>query len=612
MAKRVVKRKSPDQASAIEQALGGNAPEERGAKGEGREGELLRHFSADEHIAWVEGNCYRDLKGKGWRPIKMTGWQKDETRRVLRLTPEGQLWYRTIMLCWIRRAGKSEWAGAYDLHRAAEYDDQVVVIQGNSEDQGEDTAYRAIVDMLLNSPKLRARVGVAYGQKITEGGDIEIVAGLITFGRTGSVIKVQPAKEATTYGQKIHVYHNTEGCKAANDRTYQTGASSTGDAWCGVAIVDSNMGDKSNFVCKFVELAQQAEDEEQRAKGEGREANPDIGDRTIVASYIYFADLADVLRRGCGAGLPMHEEPIHPWLDADWIRGRSVQMTRSEFLRNHCNQASGQGDELWTAEQIDPLFVPGIPQYAISAEMLGAVRRVIGGDGSWRIGVGLDRAGAFSKVPDRTVLSVVGMTLHPSLVGAMVPVYDDHGKQIATAPCDGSFYVLLGAWEYMYQLRDPLQEKLLQIQKAVGIGRICLEAYQASDLAEWCNSLAAFRGNTELRHMTSQAKQQLVHFAHGLFITRRFAASPCYAVLRAELEHYREDASGGGVPSYAGSRQAMDLDTFDPLTGQRRGRATTWIKDDFLEATLWAIEAAQSAPARSPLAGRMLPKPAGF
>jgi uncharacterized protein YqkB len=263
MAKRAVKRKSVDQASAIEQALGGASPD-RGAKGEGSGAKQQRHFSGLEHIAWVESNCYRDVKGKGWRPLQYSGWQKTEIRKLLELDGAGQLSHRTLMYNWPRRCGKSEGAGLYVLHRCEQYDDQVAVLQGNSEDQGEDTGFKAVVDTLLNSPRLRARVASAYGRKISDGGDIEITSGVITFGKTGSVLKVQPAKEATTYGQKIHVYWNTEGCKAANDKTYQTGASSTGDAWCGVAIIDSNMGDVSNFVHKLAELGLQAEEELRR------------------------------------------------------------------------------------------------------------------------------------------------------------------------------------------------------------------------------------------------------------------------------------------------------------------------------------------------------------
>jgi hypothetical protein len=603
LAKRVVKRKPNDQAFAIEKALGGSTPAQQAATA--KEGKQRRHFTADEFIAWAEENCYRDDKLKGWVPLTYTGWQKRAIREMMELREDGTLRYVNWMFCWPRRCGKSEGAGVYDVCRAIRYDDQVIVVQGNSDDQGEDTVLKEIVDKLLNSPKLKARVSSAYGQKITSGGDIEIISGLITFGKTGSVIKVQPAKAATTYGQKIHVYHNTEGCVAANDKLYQTGASSTGDAWCGVAIIDSNMGDKTNFVCVIAGNAASAAEERARAVAENRPPNPQIGDPATCASYLSFENLDDVLKRGCGEGLPPGQEPIHPWLKPEWIRSRYANMIRSEFLRNHCNQPSGQGDELWASEQIDPLFIRGLPQYCLDPAMLAMVARMIGSNGRWRIGAGLDRAGAFSKVPDRTVLAFTGETVIEALIGAMVPVYDEHGIQVATEPCNGTVYVLLGAFEYMFHLRDPLQAKLLQIDRAVGLGAVLLEAYQASDLAEWAQT-QRFGEVTHICHMTPQAKQQLVHFTHGLVITRRLLVSPAYGVLHAEFCNYREDASGGGIPSYGGGRKTMDLD----VSGNGR-KATTWIKDDYLESLMWSIEAARNARQRF-TGGGIFEKPPGF
>jgi len=114
MAKRPRKIKPTDQASAIERALGGAAPslaEEIAAAGG------LRHFSGDEHIEWVEANCWRDVKGQGWRPLVYSDWQKTELRGMLELRPDGTLRYRTFMFNWPRRCGKSEGAGLYDLHR---------------------------------------------------------------------------------------------------------------------------------------------------------------------------------------------------------------------------------------------------------------------------------------------------------------------------------------------------------------------------------------------------------------------------------------------------------------------------------------------------------------
>lgn len=590
MAKRVRKtRKVADQASAIAALLGGTPAAQATAP------QRLRHFSPDEHIAWVESTCCRLTKDRGWAPLVYAPWQRDEIRRLWRLDADGQLTYRTICPCNPRRTGKSEITGLYDLHRASQYDDQVVVIQANAEDQGLDTVFKLIVDTIRNSPDLRKRERTADNPA----GDIAITATEITFAN-GSIIKVQPCKEASTYGQRIHVYHNTELCKAASDAVFQVGASSTGDAWCGLSIVDSNMGSTDNAVYQYVQLALDAEAEREQAAREGRPVNLDVGDPSIGAVWVRFEDLDDCLRRGCGVGLDDPSQAIHPWIDAAWVRGRYKQMTRGEFLRNHCNLPSGAGQTLWTSEQIDPLFVS--LAHVLAPDPLRDYIRRLGGDGSYAVGVGLDRAGAFSKDPDRSVVTAVAKFSLRRMVNQPVPVYDDKGRIIEHTVCDGLFYLLIGAWEYRFALRDPIQAKLTQIADAWGIGGCNLESHQASDLGEWCAKQWWGR-HVQVRHMTAPAKKLLVEQAHGLIVTRRFAAPDSYPILRAELTNYAEDATGA-VPSYGGRRKTVDLQTAD---GER---ITTWIKDDYLESLLWAIDAAREAR----LVGRMriVDKPPGL
>jgi hypothetical protein len=598
MAKRPRKRPA-DAAAQIADMLGGKAAPAKKA-----DQELRKHFTADEHIAWIEANCFREDKGK-WKPATYRRWQVQATRKLLALDERGQLVHKTLMPCYVRRCGKSEWSAHYELHRCMAYEDQVIVIQGNSEDQGEDTVLKAVVDTIRNSPSLAA---------LEKSGKIEIAAGQVCFHETGSVIKVQPAKESTTYGQKISVYHNTEGCKASSDALYQVGASSTGDPWCGVSIIDSNMGDAANFVHDFVQKAQAAEAEAAEAAEAGRPVDLSVGDPSIACVWIWFADLDDVIKRGCGVGLDDPDEAIHPWLDAAWIRSRWAQMTRSEFLRNHCNQPSGAGEVLWTDEQIDPLFSANLPTIISRGAKIAHNNWEID-TSAMAVGVGLDRAGAFSKTPDRTVLAAVGRVIVPALIGSL-PVYDERGEEIGKETCDGSVYILIGAWKFMRQLADPLKERILAIQRRWRISAMRLEAYQASDLAEWCETIPALkRPITEIRHMTSQAKQQLVTSVHGLIVTRRFVAPSAYNILREEIKNYREDASGGGIPSYGGKRKTMELSILLPdgkplVRDGKPATYKTWIKDDYLEAVLWAIEAARDGKLIKK--ARTVAKPAGW
>lgn len=601
MAKRVRKRPTQDRSGKIEHLLGGQSAPAAG-------GEPLRHFPADEHIARVEQRFCRLTKGQGWTPLTYADWQKREIRRMLALRPDGTLRYSTAMPCWPRRCDKTGWITRYEIDRAAEYDDQLIVIQGNSADQGAQAVLGEIAATLTNSPDLATVDGTGERGALYNGVEFSIQTEAIHFAN-GSRIVVWPAAGASTLGRGVSVYHNTEGCLAASDANYQVGASSIGDKWCGIAFIDSNMGSADNMVARYVELGQLAEAEARAAEAEGREIDPSIGDPQICASYICFDDLDDVLTRGCGVGLGEGEEPLHWWLDAAWIRSRYAQMTRSEFARNHCNLPSNAGEALWTDEQINPLFLDGLPAI-IRPERMGEAARTLAADGTWSIGVGLDRAGAFSKLPDRTVLAVVGRTCVAAWRGRPVDVFDDRGNKLDAEICDGSLYVVLAAWSFMRHLRDPLQNKLLEIHRTWGIGRCQLEAYQASDLAEWCE-LQPFGARTEIRHMTPQAKHQLVSFAHGLVVTRRLVASTAHELLRREMLAYREIDASGSTPSYGGKRTELTVEI--PLLGGDSGRTVerdTWIKDDYLEAVLWAIDAARDArPKRS---ARVLAKPAGL
>jgi hypothetical protein len=228
--------------------------------------------------------------------------------------------------------------------------------------------------------------------------------------------------------------------------------------------------------------------------------------------------------------------------------------------------------------------------------------------------VGLDRASAFSKDPDRSVVSVVGKTILPGLVGKRIPIFGPKGDIISDVETDGSFYVWFGAWEYLYSLADPIKSKITDIDNEFGIDAMELEQYQASDLGEWAKE-ERFGDKTQVRHMTAQAKQQLVEFVHNLIVTRRFMVSPYYAVLRAEMSNYREDNSKGGIPRYKGRLRNMELPLYPSSIMDALGEpelTRTWIKDDYWESGMWALDAARSAETRTITGKAVVDKPAGL
>lgn len=547
-------------------------------------------------FAWSEANVYRNAKA-GWCPMTWTPWGRGEWSRLLRLDDAGQLVYKTLMICWPRRFGKTEGIAVYQLMRMDRYPDQVCIVQANSADQAKDTVLGMAMDMVLHSPKLLARVRTNSGQLVNVKGDIVLTEEGIFFDN-GSCLRIQTTatrgeQGATSgVGKRISVYNNTEGCKARSPAMMLEMGVSCSDAWNGLVACDSNMGDVDNFVSDFVAKGQQAEAERMSAIAESRPGNLSIGDPSVGVSYVYFNDLDDMLTRGIA---------MAPWIDPATVRGNYAKMTAGQFARNILNKASGSGDEIWSAEQIDPLFVSGIPD-VLPPSIIPEFARRFGGEGRLAIGVGLDRAGAFSKTPDRSVITATGRFTVPALVGKPRPVYDAKGKAIGEEVTDGTFYCLVGAWEFMHALGDPIRDKIRQIDQAYGIGAVNLEAYQASDLGEWCKT-QRFASRSNIVHMTAQARQQLVTFADGLVKTRRLILPAGQVILRAEFLSYREDASGGGVPSYSGIRKTVELE-------KDGKRFTTWIKDDYLESFLWSLDAARTAPTVHRAV--MMDKPAGW
>lgn len=613
---RARKKQTDAQAAAIDQALGGSQPSGQTSL------RRWRHFSPDEHIAWVESTCYRKTKGLGWAPLRYASWQREVIRKLFAVDDDGELHYSTVMPCFPRRTDKTGILTRYDLCRAIAFPDQKIAIQGNSSDQGAEAILTQIVETIQNSPMFR-RVGTSQDPEIyrIDAPEFGQTAGEVTIyvyataitTDNGSSIIIWPAAGGSTLGRGLSVYHNTEGCLATSDENYQVGASSVGDQWSGVAMVDSNMGDAENYVARFAALAADAEVEAAAAADEGREVDPSVGDPQIGCVLIQFGDLDDCLRRGCGVGLDDGIEPIHPWLDAAWIRSRYATMLRGEFRRNHCNQPAGLGETLWSEPQVDSLFLDGLPAI-IGLNRLGDVPSIVAGhDGplAWSIGVGLDRAGAFSKTPDRSVVTAVGKATVPGWVDRPRPVYDEAGEVVGEEICDGTVYVLLGAWEFMRALRDPIQSCIQDIHRRWGIDGCALEQYQASDLGEWAKQ-QPFGEQTRVRHMTSQAKAQLVAYAHGLIVTRRFFASAYYSVLHREILNYAEDCTGGGQPTYGAKRKKVTLDfSLGAMVGETAPRNTiqreTWIKDDYWESAMWAIESVRETTPRRP--ARIFRKP---
>lgn len=513
----------------------------------------------DGFIAWSEDEtCVLEKATNAWVEFRFEEWQEAEIRSVLWTDEKGNLKYGTIVLSWPRRHGKSEVAVRIDIWRCLNWEFQVCRVASNSLDQSTDTIYKIAVDMINNSPKLRWRLGT---------GEIIITTTEIAFTKTNSSILFIPTSEKSAYGKKINVAHVTELCKAVDDSLYQTLASSTGDAFMGLTIADSNVGTIDNIVCKLIDLGESGKDP------------------TIGVSYIHYKDIEDAIARG------------PRWIEEGWLRSRQAQMTPGEFRRNHLNIPATVGNKLFTEAQVDACFsrVPKgwlIPVGGDGAKSGEIVRlpRIFSREDFQRLrrscalyGVllragGLDRALPFAR-RDRTFWAVVAKLLVET-DGKEVPVYDEDGNITGYELPDPFVYVLLNLVEFPWSNAAAIQRVIeADVDRYGGIDNMSFEQYQAADLHEW----AQLQGwPAVLTHFTGPAQLEAYSELYRIVASGRFFASAEHWILRAEMANVEEDESGK-TPSFGGPKVTVKDPSGKPVR----------IKDDSVEAVINAVIAAR-------------------
>jgi len=571
-----------------------------GAQAEGASAADLagtRHFTAERFCDWVESHLCDLAKDTG-RPEKivLTGWQRREMAHLLALDDRGMLLASVLGFNWPRRYWKSGGAAAYDLARALAYPKQNIVIQGNSEDQGSETAFAWIANYLRWSPAFAAEItsrtsahgtySPNLGRSLAGEGAVDwrLIDNCVWLGNE-SIIRVAPASERSTYGRRISVYHNTEACRALDENTYQAGASSTGDAWCGAAILDSNMGEEGNIVCRTQRAAQLA-----------IETHGAQGDPAARVSYIAF----DSIDEAVGSGMA-------PWLSERFLRSRAAAMPPSEFRRNHLNQPVGAGS---------PAFSPQLLAIAAGkcdaetehrarcAEirgLLGAVtprlayrqiRKMFRG-GELRVGLGLDRSLGTQR-GDATVLSAWGVGTAEWLVDKTLPVYDQAGELVDERPADPSVFVALGCWLIAGAHKRIILGAIDDICGLYGMPwAAALEQYQAADLADDLRGAGFDRVSCPA--LTDGRKCAMVTRAHQLLATERLiVAAPTFGLCERRYEEWKRyselEADGrersARMPRYGATKARVAI---RPAPDAAAEHIT--IKDDTVEADLWAIEA---------------------
>lgn len=293
--------------------------------------------------------------GKGGGFIKYT-IPNDEVRAAIERALDGD--FSTVVFSFPRRHGKTVLSALIIVWRFLTRRTQNIGIVANSERQSVDTAFRAVKDILQNTP---------YTASMVLEGVIKVGADRIEYAAVGNSITGYAASAAALFGKRLSVAAVSELHAAKDDAVFQVVASSTVDSEDGLVLIDSTVGPRSSPLHMLYELAQSGEDP------------------TICFCHLSYKDLEDAIRRGPS------------WIKPEKLRSRARQMLEHEFLQQHCNQWTASSANLFTAEIIAACCAEKFPT-DVAAITSGAAH-IVGG--------GLDRAVAFSKHGDASVTTAV-------------------------------------------------------------------------------------------------------------------------------------------------------------------------------------------------------------
>lgn len=500
----------------------------------------------DGFIAYAEDMLHwENKKLNRFEPVRFKDWQRAQMVKVFATKPGNIHAYLIAVISWARRHGKTACSALYDVYRCDVFRNQLILMVSNSAEQTESTAYQAAVDVVTHSPHLKEKLAA---------GRIRIIGGKIVWEDTGSRIEAIPTREASAYGRGVSVAHVTEACQAPDDSLYQVLASSTGDMWNGIVIVDSNVGDESNIVYQLIELAESGEDP------------------TIGVSYIHYQDIAECLSRG-----------LTPWLAEAWLRSRKAQMLPGEFRRNHLNLPSSGASRLFMDEQIARVFdtdlaVPVAPDVFTRR---AATRYV---PNTTTVAGGLDRALSFSRSGDRTIWTCVSKgLLKPQLLSEEEtrerPVVNEFGTIEGYEEPDAFEYTVLEQDEIRFGLAGTIKKAIEHCNKTYGkLANVGLETYQTGDIMQWC---ADHNIPSEIVHASRPVQFSMFSLLYQIMESGRLCGGGNLDLLGAELANFQMDESTQ-PPSFGGKKRTVQIE----IGGKK---AKLKIKDDSVYSLALAI-----------------------
>lgn len=562
------------------------------------------HFDAGWFIDFVEAHFWDKSKDSpSFGPVVCADFQREQLGALMVVDAAGRLASLAWVVSWPRRHGKTQWCGYYEIARCLRYPNQVCVIQGASEEHADEAAFARLVETIRESPcfigehkRTQDSFSAVFHARemapatkdapaslrdfrldIPDGVTVDVLDGLLRFSN-GSVIRSVSAK--ARFGVRISCYRATDLHTAKTDEAFLAGKGSTGDSWCGLAVIDSTQGDAEQIVALATEAGKAA------AVTMGKE-----GDPSIAVSHVYYEDLRDACERGPS------------WLTAAFVRSQAALMTPSAFTRNHLNKATGAGEVVFPAALLrmaretkwsDRLCQErwaGAPGSYTPRAVYRAMRREFRGHGL-RVGLGLDRSSGRAG-RDRTVVVASALGVDPALVGKTAPVFDENGAEIDRFEMDATVVLVLAVVTVPGAGKGQIRRVIRQLVRLYGEPAMAFEEYQARDLHEWAEEQGY---EATLEHMSDKAKHAHVLAITELLTTGRLALPGGEGgmrggagLLNVELSRYAETDGKGAVPKYGGPVGRTPLALAGHAPEQER------VKDDTVEAAMWSTKPIRDA-----------------
>ncbi|MDP3786882.1 MAG: terminase large subunit, partial [Candidatus Omnitrophota bacterium] len=197
------------------------------------------------------------------------------------------------------------------------------------------------------------------------------------------------------------------------------------------------------------------------------------------------------------------QKNLSPLIAESFLISRQKQMLPSQFRAYHRNEWSEGGESLFNEEQILKCLDKEFSLSDLSGYVLGA---------------GLDRALAFSKNADRTVLTFLAKGLREE-------------KEV--------FYVV-DSKIITFSDADSIKSALVEARQSYGLENVVSDVYQSADLHSWALS-QGFK--SELLHLSREAQMPIFNLLYRIIDEGRLKFSPDFELLKKELEVFSVDTS---------------------------------------------------------------------